>query len=166
MESSPTIRRHRFRFGLRTLLAVVTLAAVGSWGYWVAWPWWQEYGDRISFENEVKGLRTKWKEQGGVPMLNVTRRPDREFSSMVQLDSHILQCYRFERATYFIYFVISPFGYPITRIELFRSPPISVDDRSVVANKFWAFVSGDRKSNPDFKYELIYSDPPATPAAK
>ena len=85
---------------------------------------------------------------------------------MVQLDSHILQCYWFQRATYFIYFVISPFGYPMTRIELFRLPPVLFDDRSVVANKFWAFISGDRKNNPGFQYELIYSDPPAKPTAK
>ena len=37
MESSPAIRRCRFRFGLRTLLAVVTRAAVGSWAYSVGW---------------------------------------------------------------------------------------------------------------------------------
>ena len=34
----PVAKRRRFRFGLRTLLVIVTLAAVGSWGHWVAWP--------------------------------------------------------------------------------------------------------------------------------
>ena len=50
MDQSPATRR-RFRFGLRTLLAVVTFAAVASWGYWVAWPWWQEYQERMEFES-------------------------------------------------------------------------------------------------------------------
>jgi hypothetical protein len=28
------------------------------------------------------------------------------------------------------------------------------------------FLSGDRKNNPGFEYELIYSDPPAKPERK
>ena len=40
MDQPPAIRRRWFRFSLRMLLAVVTLAAVGSWGYWIGWPWW------------------------------------------------------------------------------------------------------------------------------
>ena len=31
---------------------------------------------------------------------------------------------------------------------------------------FLQFISGDRKRNPGFQYELIYSDPPAKPKAK
>ena len=31
---------------------------------------------------------------------------------------------------------------------------------------FFDFISGDRKNNPGFQYELIYSDPPAKPEAK
>ena len=49
--------RRRFRFGLRTLLVVVSLAAVASWGYWVAWPWWQAYREQIEFEAAVRQLK-------------------------------------------------------------------------------------------------------------
>jgi hypothetical protein len=49
MDSSPLIRRRRFRFGLRTLLAGVGLAALGSWAYWVAWPWWQIRHEELQF---------------------------------------------------------------------------------------------------------------------
>src|SRR5689334_17695696 len=52
----PTGNRRRFRFGLRTLLAVMTLAAVGSWGYWVAWPWWAAYWEQYLLERDVKQL--------------------------------------------------------------------------------------------------------------
>ena|SRR5436190_11162182 len=46
--------RRRFRFGLRTLLAVVALAAVASWGYWVGWPMWLDHRERIAMEKEIR----------------------------------------------------------------------------------------------------------------
>ena len=49
MDKSPATRR-RFRFGLRMLLAVVTLAAVASWAYWIGWPWWVDYRLRRTVE--------------------------------------------------------------------------------------------------------------------
>ena len=55
MDQPPATRR-RFRFGLRTLLAVVTLAAVGSWAYWIGWPSWQMYQEQCRFEEAVKHL--------------------------------------------------------------------------------------------------------------
>ncbi len=56
MDQPPATRR-RFRFGLRTLLVVVTLAAVASWGYWVAWPWWQAHREQVDFETAVQKLQ-------------------------------------------------------------------------------------------------------------
>src|SRR6478672_3849658 len=55
--SQPVARRRRFRFGLRTLLAAVTLAAVGSWAYWFGWPWWLAYRERIQFERTARQLK-------------------------------------------------------------------------------------------------------------
>ncbi len=54
--SEPIATRRRFRFGLRTLLAAVTLAAVGSWAYWFGWPWWLAYRERIQFERTARQL--------------------------------------------------------------------------------------------------------------
>jgi hypothetical protein len=34
-------RRRWFRFRLRTLLMLLTVAAVGSWAYWYGWDRWQ-----------------------------------------------------------------------------------------------------------------------------
>src|SRR4249920_3020717 len=52
MSEVPAIRR-RFRFRLRTLLAVVTLAAVAAWSYWVVWPWWQIRKEQFEFESAL-----------------------------------------------------------------------------------------------------------------
>ena len=53
----PAAPRRRFRFGLRTLLAVVTLAAVASWGYWIGWPWWLVHREQMKFEESVGQIK-------------------------------------------------------------------------------------------------------------
>src|SRR5436190_15761270 len=53
----PLATRHRFRFGLRTLLVVVALAAVASWGYWVGWPWWQSHSKESRFTALVHNIK-------------------------------------------------------------------------------------------------------------
>ena len=45
----PPATRLCFRFSLRALLVVVTLAAVGSWAYWIAGPWWAIYREQHEF---------------------------------------------------------------------------------------------------------------------
>src|SRR4029079_9688841 len=45
----PVAKHRRFRFGLRTLLAVVTVAAVASWAYWFGWPWWSVQREQERF---------------------------------------------------------------------------------------------------------------------
>ena len=72
MDQPPATRR-RFRFGLRTLLVVVTLAAVASWGYWVAWPWWQAYREQIGFESAVRELRISGGDSIGLERLPLQR---------------------------------------------------------------------------------------------
>ncbi len=53
----PAASRRRLSFGLRTLLAVVTLAAVASWGYWFGWPWWQMHQQQTRLINSVANLK-------------------------------------------------------------------------------------------------------------
>ena len=56
MDQPPTSRR-RFRFGLRTLLAVVTFAAIGSWVYWIGWPWWTNLCEQSEFLAAVRQIK-------------------------------------------------------------------------------------------------------------
>jgi len=48
--------KFRPRFSLRTLLLVITAAAVLCWGYWVAWPSWLVYREQCQFEATFKQL--------------------------------------------------------------------------------------------------------------
>lgn len=57
MDNAPAKPRRRFRFGLRTLLSVVMLAAVGSWGYWSGWPWWSLYREQAKIESSLSALK-------------------------------------------------------------------------------------------------------------
>ena len=45
------------RFRLRTLLALVTVVAVGSWAHWIAMPWMQAPYEQVQFEEGVHHLR-------------------------------------------------------------------------------------------------------------
>jgi uncharacterized membrane protein YjgN (DUF898 family) len=42
----------RPRFSLRTLLIVVTLAAIASWAYWIGWPWWKIQREHWQIQRE------------------------------------------------------------------------------------------------------------------
>ena len=53
LDQPTAVRRRRFRFGLRTLLAVVTVAAVGSWGIG-----WGGRGGRI-YKSRILGVLPK-----------------------------------------------------------------------------------------------------------
>ena len=51
-EMSDAPKRRRFRYSLRTLLIVVTLAAIASWAYWIGWPWWLIQRERWQIQRE------------------------------------------------------------------------------------------------------------------
>ncbi len=196
MEFSSAIRRCRFRFGLRTLLAVVTLAAVGSWGYWIGWPSWVEWREQKDFESSARQIKVGMTRNQWTNLIhwNNSNRP----ASHDYDPQHVrigLTWLAWSNAIYCIFYRV-PGGIglngdnniPCSSVEVFRLPPIPRGYRArtesgktyeepefkdfpdntllVYLSDFQDFISGDRKNNPGFQYELIYSDPPATPAAK
>ena len=50
-------KRRWFRFSVRTLLVVVTFAAVGSWVYWIGWPWWTNLYEQTEFLAAVRQIK-------------------------------------------------------------------------------------------------------------
>ena len=50
-------KRRWFTFSLRTLFAVVTLVAVGSWAYLVGWPLWVKGREQLDFEKSAQQLK-------------------------------------------------------------------------------------------------------------
>jgi hypothetical protein len=196
MESSPAIRRRRFRFGLRTLLAVVTLTAVASWSYWFGWPWWVNWREQVAFENSVRQIKAGMTRNQWTDLIqwNNSNRP----ASHDYDPQHVrvgLTWLVWPNAVYCIFYRV-PGGIglngdnniPCSSIEVFRLPQIPRGYKArtesgkeyespefkdfpdiqtlTYVSDFFGFISGDRKNNPGFQYELIYSDPPETPAAK
>ena len=90
--SQPSDQRRRFRFSLRMLLAVVTLAAVASWGYWIGWPWWE----RQRFEYLLRQLKagatfeTTKNDLGEKPYLHIKITQGRDGKSYVGISRYIV----------------------------------------------------------------------------
>ena len=151
-----------FRFSLRALLVLVTRAAVASWGYWIGWPWWENYRLHQEFERSAKEIKINMTvgdaiDQMGHKVGEVSHEHYRQLNGKEIFFSR----YRWPDSEYCIYYVIgktsgnSPYQGTISSVEVFRLPP-----RSYQGNDFLEFISGDRKSNSGLQYELIYSDPP------
>jgi hypothetical protein len=191
MNNAPSEHRRWFQFRLRTLLVVVTLAAVASWGYWVGRPWWQNYQQQVRFEAAVRQLKTGMTPDAAEALLPVKD----DYFLIMQWQSggmkeamgrHVLNnsvycvLYKFDR--------VADRTTPCVSVLVFRLPHVprgmaqadGNPDPGVAKDKmdppppggilteqyfnyfFW-FTSVDRKTNPGFEYELIYSDPPAKP---
>jgi hypothetical protein len=54
------------------------------------------------------------------------------------------------------------FKTPALRSDVKNNPELNFEQM----REFFLMIGGDRKNNPGFQYELIYSDPPAKPEAK
>jgi hypothetical protein len=54
---TPSKPRRRFSFGLRFVLLLFTVAAVGMWGYWYGWDQWQWHVDQRAFVAAATQLR-------------------------------------------------------------------------------------------------------------
>jgi hypothetical protein len=186
-------RRH-FRFGLRTLLLLVTLAAVGSWGYWIGWPSWQAFRQRKTFESNVRSLKVGDHLTGATNLAGAKIDGLIVFQQAEAMYWKTGMCsYELPGATYCIFgeFPRLSLGTECVGIEVYLLPPMPPGYRSQrsksnshlkymsshsdlpvhypqmeYTNDFFCFLNGDRKNNPGFQYELIYSDPPAKPAGK
>jgi hypothetical protein len=173
------------RFRLRTLFFLVAAAAVASWVYFVGWPFWQAYQDQKQLEAALMRLPA-----GSTPFDLYKVPWDSYTSNLSGSNSigHTvdLVAYTLPTTVYFVYYVYpkacdehAP-RCPSVSVEVFRVPvapqnyqPQTDQGRDAVANSHWAeeaqvayqndflcFISSDRKTNPGFKYELIYADPP------
>jgi hypothetical protein len=178
--------RRWFRFGLRTLLAAVTLAAIGSWGYWVAWPWWQGYREQVEFEAAVRELRISGGESIHLERLPLQRSDTTHSTRDINLSydigkyvrrnaSYCIVCsLRPPEADKFEYLKISAFRLqhapddyqPYREHNLTRSGPLTVGllRELKYIDDFADFILGDTQDGRRYQYELIYSDPPDKPA--
>jgi hypothetical protein len=194
----PATKPRRFRFGLRTLLAIVAVAAIASWACWVGRPLWLAHREQTGFEMIVKQLKAGIVTNKAVSMLGQGMASfgwDRGFAFIDDERHSGLMEFSWPNTTYAIYFeyrdkwdISTLSENPWANLEVFRLPnrpidytPHTASGRKVIANlplnsperPEWAyrqdlleFLSGDRKNNPGFEYELIYSDPPVKPEGK
>jgi hypothetical protein len=155
----------RFRFGLRTLLVLVTLAALGSWGYLIGWPSWCNREFR-SFVAAVKQLKTGASLVDSGKVLQSFHYSGPEFVTDPHGGLHCLRMFDFPNSWDAYYFVCLSYPddspahlerFPSTKVEVFRVPRGSV-------GFFSQFICADQREFTGFGYELIYSDPPAMPA--
>jgi hypothetical protein len=143
----------RPRFSLRTLLIFVAVFAVASWGYFIGWPWYQQ----LRFETTVRQLKVGMPEVRAYELLAFKFPPDAGVGNAIDIKRDGTVIRRFwPNVTYYLYLVNTRYKHKLLQIELYKLPPMSFVD-----TKFLNFLNGDRKTNPGFKYELIYSDPPA-----
>jgi hypothetical protein len=121
--------KRRFRFGIRTLLVVVTLAAVGSWAYWFGWPWWMLHQRQASFLDAAMQFKVGATDDDltlfGIPDVGNEDCAGGEIAT-----DEVGQFYRLERWEWpnVYYYIVGRFGPPrqqtANRIEIYRVSPI------------------------------------------
>jgi len=171
---------------------VVTLTAVASWGYWIGWPWWVIYRQQAQFVASVKHVKAGMTIQKGLEFadsdlhakrIQITGKFDpklRPVMCFFYLWANAVYCVRcvganWEQTPEYLHVDVDS---PLILFEVFRLPPMppnylgqGYDGPRLVAlygshqylADFAEFLYTDRKNNPGFQYELIYSDPPAKP---
>jgi hypothetical protein len=134
-ESIPQSRRRWFRLGyrfsLRTLMILVTVAAIGTWGYLEGWPRLVVYWQERQFESGARQLKV-----GSVPLTGMQLVPGKNphgttYSSSARAGRLVgVTSYVWPNAVYCIYYVF-PNGYsggmmqaPCESVEVFRLPPV------------------------------------------
>lgn len=162
------------------MFVVTTAVAAVCWGYWVGWPQWQEFRERMQFEAALRQLRSgdliyeMWGQLGQPArgLRGIAADADGRPVAWIQYD--------WPAALYLIYCPLErrAGGHPeydlSTRVEVYRLPPVprgyephtslgrqALPDRAFAYTRdFFEFLAGDRKSKPGFAYERIHIDPP------
>jgi hypothetical protein len=163
MDNAPVKSRRRFRFGLRTLLAVVTLAAVASWAYWIGWPWWLDYREQMTMERSIRQF------QRGMPL--------GEFQGLVSggslqlirisgssdgMHSHEIFDFDIGRAVYIAYIElqVSDPNVPsriCDRLEFYRLPLPPIDYQACTTSENFVDSSGVTPStSPKERSRMLY----------
>src|SRR5262245_16903316 len=182
--------KFRPRFSLRTLLLVVTAAAVFCWAYWIGWPWWLVYREQCAFEATVKQLHigSTTNDMLALPLSDARARagviersfiypacgwfvrgwPNAVYVGVVLIDESPIEHVRVRFKSVALYRLspipkdYQPFSASIRNASRaeYFANPKAEKARYIYAQDFLDFIIGDPKHNPGFKYELIYSDPP------
>lgn len=166
------------RFSLRKLFVLTTAVAAVCWGYWVGWPRWQEYRERLDFEASLQQLR-----RGDLiyEMWGHVDQPTRGMrGAATDAKGNPVGWIQYDWPTA-VYLIYCPLerragGNPeydlTTRVEVYRLPPAphgyephtsrgrqALPDRGFAYTRdFFEFLAGDRASNPGFTYERIHID--------
>jgi hypothetical protein len=170
-----TSDRRWLRFGPRSVLLLLTVAAVVSWIWWDGAARWRWHREQTQFETAVKRLKV-----GGTfdqAMVDV----DLSAPSLGYIDdgagNQIAVSYRWPNAIYVMNRRHA--GSNVVSVEVFRLPPAPPDyeatttrgretvskmapddgEKAVVACQvdFFEFLYGDRARPPTIDYELIHS---------
>jgi hypothetical protein len=196
LAKQPDIDRRRwfhfgYRFSLRTLMTLVTVAAIGTWGYLEGWPRLVVYWQERQFESGARQLKV-----GSVPLTGMQLVPGKNPVSTTYTSNGEgrligMTKYVWPNAVYCIYYVF-PGGYsggmmqaPCESVEVFRLPPVPLgymarteagrerahqdDGKSggeaaqmeAYLTDFLTVISSDRQDKHGLQYELIHADPPA-----
>ncbi len=177
-------KRRCFRFGLRTLFVVVALAAVGSWAYWIGWPWWMNYREQKQFEAAVRELRVNDGDSidGRLPLqLGDITEGTRDFNLEYSIGKFVRR-----NASYCIVWSLRPpeadkfeylkmVAYRLQHApddyQPYRKHNVPKRENLTVGrlrelnyiDDFADFILGDAQDGRRYEYELIYSDPPSKP---
>jgi len=181
-------KRRWFTFGLRTLFVMVTLAAIGSWAYWVGWPWWMDYREQRQFEAAARQLKIQDNDVADERRLPPKvhdmwhNTGDKRFHYKIgkYIRTNVSYCIVFtfrkpaEPSAHFEPLKVSvyrvqhapvdyrPYRDHAESIYAGSHSPAWVRDLEYI-NDFEDFILGDAEDGRPFQYELIYSDPPEKP---
>jgi len=181
MNEKTAKRRRWFQFRLRTLFVLVAVGALLCWGYWIGWPWFVSYREQLMWMDSAVQVRAGMTFREAVEKSGEAKTghySDSRFNyGLPYRQANFLDWPGVEYCICYTRDLTWGPDLPLERIEIFRlslpvawyahfhkksrGPEDSVRYAPAADHEAFAdFVFGDRKNDPGFKYELIYSDPP------